>query len=107
MTAGFAAQRPQSQDPPKSRSRARHTISGDALQFQVAAIRAMGVEPSAKRQKPRAKSRLASFAAPRQDARGAEQKVLHRSALGAPDARSMARRTANRGSPDRLSPCQE
>jgi len=82
-------------------------FSGDALQFQVAAIRAMGVKQNAKRQKPRVKSRLASLAAPRQNACGAEQKVPHRSALGTPDARSMARRAANRGGPDRLSPRQE
>src|SRR5882762_10135680 len=51
----------------------RHMLSGDALQFQVAAIRAVGVKQNAKRQEPRAKSRPASFAAPRQDACGAEQ----------------------------------
>jgi len=107
VTARSATQRRQSQDPPKSRGRAGHTIRGDALQFQVAAIRAMGVKQNAQRQEPRAKSRPASFAAPRQDARSAEEKVPHRSALGTPDARSMARRAVNRGGPDRFSPRQE
>jgi len=107
VPAGVATQRWQSQDPSKCRSRARHMFSGDALQFQVAAIRAMGVKQNAKRQKPRVKSRLASLAAPRQNACGAEQKVPHRSALGTPNARSMARRTANGCGPDRLSPRQE
>jgi len=107
VSARVATQPRQSQDPSKRRSRARHMLSGDALQLQVAAIRAMGVKQNAKRQEPRAKSRPASFAAPRQDACGAEQKVPHRSALGTPDVRSVARRAANGCGPDRLSPRQE
>src|SRR5260370_35385688 len=67
----------------------------------------MGVKQNAKRQKPRVKSRPASFAAPRQDAPNAEEIVSHRPALGTPAARTMARRAVNRGGPDRLSPRQQ
>jgi hypothetical protein len=53
------------------------------------------------------KSKLAGFAAPRQDARETEEIIEHRPAFGTPAVRTVTNRAACRAGADRLSPRQE
>ncbi len=104
VPAGFAAQRGDSQKASDDGCRAGDALCRDALQFQVAADSAVRIQESAKRHQARVKSRLAGFAAPRQDATETEEIVQHRAASGTPAIRTVANRTARRAGSDWLSP---
>jgi hypothetical protein len=107
MPAGFATQRGKTKDAPDNRGYARHALGGDALQFEVPANPAVCVEESAKRHQAGVKSRLAGFAAPRQDARDAQEIVQYRPPFGTPAIRTAANRTAYEARADGSTPRQE
>jgi len=94
MPAGFATQCRKIEDAPENPGRARYALGSDALQFEVPANPAVCVEESAERHQAGVKSRLAGFAAPRQDAREAQEIVQYRAPFGTPAIRTVANRTA-------------
>lgn len=75
VPAGHATIRRYSEEPPDDGCLARDMLSGDALQFQVAANSTVGIQQIPKGSAAFAKSRLARIATPRQNAADAEEIV--------------------------------
>jgi hypothetical protein len=78
VPAGFAAQRRHAEQPPDHAQSAMHVLRRDALQFEVAANRAVCVKRVAQRHQPRMKSRVAGPAAPRVVTKSAQRVVCNR-----------------------------
>ncbi len=104
VPAGRAAQRRDPEDPPENCCRAGHMLRRDALQFEVAANPAMGIEKRTKRHQAGVKPFRTGFAAPRQDARDTEEIVLHRPASRTTASRTVTNRAAYRAGADLFSP---
>jgi len=79
-------------------------LRGDALQFQIAAYPAVGIQQIPKRSAAAAKSRFAKLAPPRQDAADAKQIVNDCPAPGAPEFRTATRWANELGRLDLRSP---
>jgi len=104
MPARRASKRRQLQEPPQNSGDAFHALRRNTLQFEVAAHSAMRIEERAEWDRPRVESRLAGFAAPRQNSRKTKEIILHPSAFGAPAIRGMAQRTTDQAGVDLVSP---
>ena len=84
MPAGLAAQRGNSKQSANERRRARNSLRGDPLQFEIAANPAVCIEQRPEWQRPGVKPRFARFAPPGKNADKTEEMVHYRAALGAP-----------------------
>src|SRR5208283_3644415 len=78
VPAGFATQRRHTEQPPDSAQRAMHMLRRDALQFEVAADRAVCVKRVAQRHQSRMEPRVAGPAPPRIDTQNAQRIVCNR-----------------------------
>jgi len=107
IPAGFTTQCRKIEDAPENPGCARYARGRDALQFEVPANPAVCVEESAKRHQAGVKSLLAGFAAPRQDARKAQEIVQYRPPFGTPAIRTVTNRTAYEPRADGNTPRQE
>lgn len=83
---------------------AGNVLGRDALQFQVAADSAMGIQQVPKRRAAPVKSYFARFTAPWQDAAYAKQIVQDCPAMGSAEIRTAARWTNELGRLDFRSP---